>query len=70
MAGTLRMAEALIKANKRFDFFIFPGQRQGFGSMNDYWAWLREEYFVKHLIGDSYWNVDINHLNLEKEQNK
>ena len=70
MAGTLRMAEALIKANKRFDFFIFPGQRHGFGSMNDYWAWLRAEYFVKHLIGDNYWNVDINQLNLEKEQNK
>ena len=46
MAGTLRMAEALIKANKRFDFFIFPGQRHGFGNMNDYWAWLRAEYFV------------------------
>ena len=70
MAGTLRMAEALIKANKRFDFFIFPGQRHGFGNMNDYWAWLRAEYFVKHLIGDNYWDVDINQLNLEKEQNK
>jgi len=70
MAGTLRMTEALIKANKRFDFFIFPGQRHGFGDMNDYWAWLRAEYFVKHLIGDNYWNVDINQLNLEKEKNK
>ena len=70
MAGTLRMTEALIKANKRFDFFIFPGQRHGFGNMNDYWAWLRAEYFVKHLIGDTYWNVDINQLNLEKEKNK
>ena len=70
MAGTLRMTEALIKVNKRFDFFIFPGQRHGFGNMNDYWAWLRAEYFVKHLIGDTYWNVDINQLNLEKEKNK
>ena len=26
-AGTFRMAEALIRANKRFDFFMFPGQR-------------------------------------------
>jgi len=70
MAGTLRMTEALIKANKRFDFFIFPGQRHGFGKMNDYWSWLRAEYFVKHLIGDPYWDVDIKQLNLEKEKTK
>lgn len=58
-AGTFRMAEALIRANKRFDFFIFPGQRHGFGNMSDYWFWLRAEYFVKHLLGDDRWDVDI-----------
>ena len=26
-ANTLRMADALIKANKRFDLFVFPGKR-------------------------------------------
>ena len=67
-AGTYRMAEALIRANKRFDFFIFPGQRHGYGTMRDYWFWLRAEYFVKHLIGDHRWNVDIVPLNREKEQ--
>lgn len=67
-AGTFRMAEALIRANKRFDFFIFPGQRHGYGDMRDYWFWLRAEYFVKHLLGDHRWNVDIVPLNLEKEQ--
>jgi dipeptidyl aminopeptidase/acylaminoacyl peptidase len=55
-AGTLRMADALIKANKRFDFFIFPGQRHGYGNMSDYWFWLRAEYFVRHLLGDERWN--------------
>ena len=58
-AGTFRMAQALIRANKRFDFFIFPGQRHGFGNMSNYWFWLRAEYFVKHLLGDDQWNVDI-----------
>ncbi len=58
-AGTFRMAEALIRANKRFDFFIFPGQRHGFGDMSNYWFWLRAEYFVKHLLGDERWDVDI-----------
>jgi len=67
-AGTFRMAEALIRANKRFDFFIFPGQRHGFGNMSNYWFWLRAEYFVKHLLGDSQWNVDI--LELQGDQPK
>ena len=50
-ANTYRMAEALIRAGKRFDFFLFPGQRHGFGNMSDYWFWLRAEYFVRHLLG-------------------
>jgi dipeptidyl aminopeptidase/acylaminoacyl peptidase len=58
-ANTLRMVEALIKANKRFDYFVFPGQRHGYGSMSDYWFWLRAEYFVEHLLGDDHWNADI-----------
>ena len=67
-AGTFRMAEALIRANKRFDFFIFPGQRHGFGNMSNYWFWLRAEYFVKHLLGDTQWDVDI--LELQGDQPK
>ncbi len=70
MAGTLRMAEALIRANKRFDFFIFPGQRHGYGDMGDYWFWLRAEYFVKHLLGDERGAADIWELNVEKEQTR
>jgi len=69
-AGTFRMAEALIKANKRFDFFMFPGQRHGYGDMRDYWFWLRAEYFVTHLLGDSRWNANITELDLEKAQNR
>ena len=69
-AGTFRMAEALIKANKRFDFFLFPGQRHGYGDMRDYWFWLRAEYFVTHLLGDSRWNANITELDLEKAQNR
>jgi dipeptidyl aminopeptidase/acylaminoacyl peptidase len=67
-AGTFRMADALIKANKRFDFFIFPGQRHGYGNMSDYWFWLRAEYFVKHLLGDERFSADIMELNNEQEQ--
>ena len=66
-ANTYRMVDALIKANKRFDFFLFTGQRHGYGSMGDYWFWLRSEYFVKHFLGDTRWNVDVTELNIERE---
>jgi len=66
-ANTIRLANALIRANKRFDFFIFPGQRHGFGNMNDYFFWQRADYFCKHLIGDYVDSVDIVELNREKE---
>lgn len=65
--NTFRMADALIKANKRFDFFIFPGQRHGYGNMSDYWFWLRSEYFVRHLLGDDRWNANITELDLERD---
>jgi len=63
-AGTYRVAEALIKANKRFDFFIFPSQRHGYGDMNDYFFWIRADYFCKHLIGD--YEDDVNILYLKE----
>jgi dipeptidyl aminopeptidase/acylaminoacyl peptidase len=69
-AGTLRVADALIKANKRFDLFVFPGQRHGYGTMSDYWFWLRAEYFVKHLLGDTRWSVNIAELDMEREQTR
>lgn len=67
-ANTLRLANALIRANKRFDFFMLPGQRHGYGDMTDYFFWLRADYFCKNLIGDSASSVDILELNREKEQ--
>jgi len=66
-ANTIRLANALIKANKRFDLFIFPGQRHGYGDMNEYFFWLRGDYFCKHLIGDYADQVDIIEINREKE---
>ena len=63
---TIRMANALIKANKRFDFFVFPGQRHGYADMNEYFFWLRADYFCKHLLGDSEDSTDIIQMNREK----
>jgi dipeptidyl aminopeptidase/acylaminoacyl peptidase len=67
-ANTLRMVDALIKANKRFDFFMMTGQRHGYGDMGDYFFWLRADYFAKHLLGASAESVDIIELTREKEQ--
>ena len=69
-ANTIRLANALIKANKRFDFFLFPGQRHGFGDMDEYFFWLRADYVSKHLIGDYSQEVDIAELNREVEMKK
>lgn len=52
-ANSMRVVDALIKANKRFDLLILPRQRHGFGDMNEYWFWRMADYFSEHLIGDS-----------------
>jgi dipeptidyl aminopeptidase/acylaminoacyl peptidase len=64
--GTIRMANALIKANKRFDFMIMPGQRHGFGSMTEYFFWLKVDYFSKHLLGVEVNDVNMNEMNRDK----
>lgn len=51
-ANTIRMANALIKANKRFEFVLMPGQRHGFGDMTEYFFWKMGDYFNRYLMGD------------------
>jgi dipeptidyl aminopeptidase/acylaminoacyl peptidase len=67
-AGTFRMAQALIQANKRFDMFVFPGARHGYGNMGNYWFWMQAEYFAKHLLGDERTAADVWEINNEREQ--
>ncbi|HSL86292.1 MAG TPA: DPP IV N-terminal domain-containing protein, partial [Bacteroidales bacterium] len=57
--NTLRVADALIKANKRFDFMILPGQRHAFGNATAYFDRLMWYYFAEHLLGDYRTNVDL-----------
>jgi dipeptidyl aminopeptidase/acylaminoacyl peptidase len=52
-ANTIRLANALIKANKRFDLVILPGQRHGYGDMAEYFWWRMADYFSKYLMGDT-----------------
>jgi dipeptidyl aminopeptidase/acylaminoacyl peptidase len=66
--NTYRLADALIKANKRFDMFILPGVRHSFNPVSGYVNWLRGDYFARHLLGTSDEAIDIVHLNKEREQ--
>jgi dipeptidyl aminopeptidase/acylaminoacyl peptidase len=47
-ANTLRVVDALIKANKDFDMIIFPDAGHG---LPDYSIRKQWDYFVKHLLG-------------------
>jgi len=58
-AGTMRLANALILANKRFDMLIIPGARHGFGSRGEYVKQRTWEYFAEHLLGDRQAGADI-----------
>ncbi len=69
-ANTIRMANALIKANKRFDLVMLPGQRHGYGDMTEYHFWLMGDYFSKWLLGDFSQPVDIMEMNRDVQQNK
>jgi dipeptidyl aminopeptidase/acylaminoacyl peptidase len=53
-AGTIRLANALIKANKRFDMFVMPGKPHGYGDMQEYFTRMMFEYFAEHLLDDYY----------------
>lgn len=61
--NTIRMVNALIRANKRFDMLLLPGQRHSFGDMTEYFFWKMSDYFSKYLIGDSRDEVEIPQLN-------
>ena len=63
-ANTIRVVNALVRANKRFDMMILPGQRHGYGDMNEYFFWRMADYYSEWLLGDSERaKVDITQMN-------
>jgi dipeptidyl-peptidase-4 len=67
--GTTRVANALIKANKRFDLLILPGQRHGYADMTEYFFWRMADYFTQYLMGDkTERTVNIEEMDREVEQ--
>ncbi|RBQ08793.1 S9 family peptidase [Pedobacter miscanthi] len=70
-ANSIRVANALMKAGKRFDFLIIPGQRHAFGDMTEYAFWKLADHFNKYLIGDfsTPSDVDLVEMDRDIEQN-
>jgi dipeptidyl aminopeptidase/acylaminoacyl peptidase len=66
-ANTIRLINALVKANKRFDFVLLPGQRHAYGDMTEYFFWRKADYFVQHLLGDFSQPVDMVEMDREIE---
>ena len=58
-ANTIRVVDALIKANKRFELLILPGQRHAFGKMDEYFYWRMVDFFSEYLKGRKEDSVDI-----------
>ena len=67
MANTMRLANALIKADKRFDMFVFPGLRHSYMSEAEYVFWMRANYFCRWLLGSSQTGPDVIELQNEKQ---
>jgi dipeptidyl-peptidase 4 len=64
-ANTIRLINALIKADKRFDFVLLPGQRHAYGDMTEYFFWKKADYFVQHLLGD--YSQPVNIVEMDRE---
>jgi dipeptidyl aminopeptidase/acylaminoacyl peptidase len=67
-ANTYRLADALVKANKRFEFYLVPGQRHGYAASGAWVAAMRADFFCRWLLGQSNEGADIVELNREREQ--
>jgi len=53
-AGTVRLMNALMRANKRYDFLLVPGKPHAYGDLQNYFTERLLEYFATNLLGDHY----------------
>ncbi|WP_447641441.1 MULTISPECIES: DPP IV N-terminal domain-containing protein [Chitinophagaceae] len=57
--NTIRVMNALIKANKRFDYLELPGQRHAYGDMQEYFFWRLADYYSQWLLEDQHTSIDM-----------
>ncbi len=58
-ANTMRLVDALIKANKRFDMLLLPGKRHAYGDYQAYFQQRMWDFFVEHLMGERQTSANI-----------
>jgi dipeptidyl-peptidase 4 len=66
-ANTMRLVDALIKANKRFDLLIIPGARHSFGQATPYFTQKMWDFFAEHLLDDRQTGADINDKDVKRK---
>jgi len=69
MANTMRLANALIRANKRFDLVMLPGERHGYASDTNWFFWRKADYFCQYLLGSAPHGADMVELQREVAAN-
>jgi dipeptidyl aminopeptidase/acylaminoacyl peptidase len=67
MVNTMRLADTLIKANKRFEMLVFPGMRHSYMPINSYVIVARGDFFSRWLLGSADANADIPELQRQKQ---
>jgi len=67
MVNTMRLADALIKANKRFEMMMYPGMRHSYMPIATYVIWERGEFFAKWLLGARETGADVQELQRLKQ---
>ena len=67
MVNTMRVANALIRANKRFEIQIYPGMRHSYMPIVSYVAMARGDFFAHWLLGASDTRPDILELQNQKQ---
>ena len=67
MVNTMRLADTLIKANKRFEMLVFPGMRHSYMPIQSYVIVARGDFFSKWLLGSSDSGADVIALQRAKQ---
>jgi dipeptidyl-peptidase-4 len=67
MVNTMRVANALIKADKRFEIQIYPGMRHSYMPIASYVDMARGDFFARWLLGSYDTRADILELQNQKQ---
>ncbi len=67
MVNTMRVANALIKADKRFEIQIYPGMRHSYMPITSYVIMARGDFFARWLLGSYDTRADILELQNQKQ---